>query len=149
MQSSFLVLSSPLVSNKRLSWVIITAAITASSIVLYSFNPATTNVFPSSPFRELTGLFCPGCGSLRGLHQLLRGNLGTAFSLNPLMILLLPFVSYSYICYTMEVFTGRLLYKPFIHPKLIWCLLYIIIAYWVLRNIPVEPFSWLAPQASL
>ncbi|MGB6297362.1 MAG: DUF2752 domain-containing protein [Rivularia sp. (in: cyanobacteria)] len=145
MQSSFLISSTPLVSNKRLGWVIITAVITAGSIVLYSFNPATSNVFPSSPFRELTGLFCAGCGSLRGLHQLLRGNLGAAFGFNPLMVLLLPFMFYSYISYTMEVFTGRSLYKPFIHPKLIWCLVYVIIAYWVLRNIPVEPFSWLAP----
>lgn len=145
MQSSSLFSSIPLVPNKRIGWVIITAIIVAGSIILYSSNPATTNVFPSSPFRELTGLFCPGCGTLRGLHQLLHGNLEAAFGFNPFMVLCLPFMFYSYISYTMEVILGRQLYKPFIHPKLISCLLYSIIAYWFLRNIPVEPFSLLAP----
>jgi len=145
MQSSFLVSSTHLVSNKRLGWVIMTAAITAGSIILYHFNPATTNVFPSSPFRELTGLFCPGCGSLRGLHQLLHGNLVNALDLNPLMVLSLPFMFYSYVSYTMEVMSGRQLHTLFIHPKFIRYLLYSIIAYWFLRNIPIEPFSWLAP----
>ena len=58
---------------------------------LFTFNPADSSVFPPCPFRALTGFHCPGCGTLRGLHQLLHGHLLEAFSFNPLMVLFLPF----------------------------------------------------------
>ncbi|NEO96316.1 MAG: DUF2752 domain-containing protein, partial [Moorea sp. SIO3G5] len=102
-------------------------------------------LYPPSPFRTLTGLYCPGCGTLRGLHQLLHGNLWAAFGLNPLMVLSLPYLIYSYICYSLPVFTGRKVSQIFIKPAWIWWMLKIILAYWILRNIPFAPFSWLAP----
>src|SRR2546421_13112009 len=61
---------------------------------LYHFDPAITEVFPICPFRYLTGYYCPGCGSLRALHQLLHGNLAAALGYNPLMVFTLPFVTY-------------------------------------------------------
>ena len=44
--------------------------------------------------RYVTGLLCPGCGTLRGLHQLLHGHLAAAFRLNPVMVLSLPLLGY-------------------------------------------------------
>jgi hypothetical protein len=37
---------------------------------LFLFNPATTSFYPACPFFWATGCYCPGCGSLRALHQL-------------------------------------------------------------------------------
>lgn len=114
--------------------------------ILYFFDPSVPGgIYPSSPFRTLTGLYCPGCGTLRGLHQLLHGNLWTAFGLNPLMIASLPYLFYSYVCYSLPAFTGSYVKAIFIQPSWIWWTLRIILIYWVLRNIPFPPFSWLAP----
>jgi hypothetical protein len=90
-------------------------------------------------------LYCPGCGTLRALHQLLHGHLLEAFGLNPLMMLSLPFLTYSYISYGVEAIKGKPLFRIFIPAKWIWFLLEMIVAYWIVRNIPIAPFSWLAP----
>jgi hypothetical protein len=69
--------------------VLLSAAI-VSAVVLYVFNPATSGFYPFCPLHRLTGLLCPGCGSLRALHELLHGNLVAAFHLNALLVLSLP-----------------------------------------------------------
>ena len=46
--------------------------------------------FLSCPFRVLTGLLCPGCGSQRGLHDLMHLRVADAFSHNQLLVLSIP-----------------------------------------------------------
>jgi hypothetical protein len=93
----------------------------------------------------LTGLNCPGCGTLRGIHQLLHGHPLAALDLNPLMILALPFMLYIFLSYALVAVRGRGLPRVFMPPALIWVMFWVIIAFWVLRNIPVYPFTVLAP----
>lgn len=112
---------------------------------LYLFNPASTFIYPTCPFFWVTGCYCPGCGSLRALHQLMRGHLLTAFGLNPLMMLSLPFLGYSALSQARLAMVGSPLKSVFIGPRPIWGLLVLILSYWVLRNVPVYPFSLLAP----
>jgi hypothetical protein len=112
---------------------------------VYLFNPGNSRLFPTCPFLALTGCYCPGCGSLRALHQLTHGHPGAAFGLNPLMVLSLPFIGYYFVSRATLAAVGRPLRTFFIRPVLIWALLGIILAYGVLRNIPVYPFSLLAP----
>lgn len=64
------------------------AAVPAVVGLFYLYDPATTAWFPSCPFRALTGLLCPLCGSLRAAHALAHGHLGEAFLLNPLTLVL-------------------------------------------------------------
>lgn len=40
----------------------------------------------------MTGLDCPGCGSQRAVHELLHGHIQSAFYLNPLFVVSLPYV---------------------------------------------------------
>lgn len=61
--------------------------------ILVRFNPATSAFYPFCPLHRLTGLLCPGCGSLRALHELLHGNVLTAFHLNALLVLSLPLLA--------------------------------------------------------
>lgn len=131
--------------GQRVKWTVVLVGMAASSVFLFLFDPACSAFYPPCPFHALTGLYCPGCGSLRALHQLLHGNLLTALSLNPLMVLSLPFLGYSLIYYSMPIVRGRLLPSVFLPPLWIWLLLGIILAFWVLRNITFYPFSWLAP----
>ena len=70
------------------------AAAGVTTLLLRVFDPATSAVFPPCPVRYLTGWYCPGCGTLRALHQLLEGNFRAAWDMNPLTILLLPFLTY-------------------------------------------------------
>ncbi len=125
---------------------LLSALIVAIATVLYLFDPAAANsIYPPSPSRALLGIYCPGCGTLRGLHQLAHGNLGAAFGLNPLMVLSLPYLAYVYLRYSLPVVTGKKLQPLFIQPHLIWLLVKFILAYWLLRNIPHPFFAWMAP----
>lgn len=61
-----------------------------SAAILFWFDPSHYHFYPTCLFYRTTGLMCPGCGSLRALHQLLHGNLAAAFRFNPLLVLALP-----------------------------------------------------------
>ena len=112
---------------------------------LYIFNPSESNFGVSCLFHSLTGFHCPGCGSSRALHQLLHGHLATAFGLNALMVLSLPFLGYSFLSYIVNPMSRRALPNIFVPAILIWVLLGGILLFSVLRNIPFYPFSLLAP----
>lgn len=113
--------------------------------VLYTYNPGNSKFYPTCPFHALTGLYCPGCGTLRALHQLVHGHLLTAFLLNPLMLLLVPFLGYAFVSKVVFVQSGRRMWEVFVPAAWIWILLCVIILFWILRNIPLYPFSLLAP----
>lgn len=114
-------------------------------IVLFVLDPAESPIFPPCPFHALTGLHCAGCGSLRGLHQLLGGNIVAALDLNPLMVLSLPFVGYALISECAKTLLGKALPGFFMPAFWIWAILAIVVAFGILRNVPVYPFTLLAP----
>jgi hypothetical protein len=118
-------------------------------IGLWRFNPATTGLFPSCPLHALTGFYCPGCGSLRAVHQLLHGNLGAAFALNPFAVIALPFLLYGLASQVSLQLRGRRLPHFFIPGGWIWTLAAAIIVFGVVRNLPFAPFNLLAPGAML
>lgn len=60
--------------------------------VYFMFDPAGSGWFPRCPFLTLTGLQCPGCGSQRAIHALLRGDIAGAWRLNALLLIELPFM---------------------------------------------------------
>src|ERR1051325_5565383 len=83
---------------------------------LFLFNPASPSnqFFPKCPFRFITGLQCPGCGSTRAFYQLLHFHPVAAFKLNLLFILTLPFLVYGFLGYTKSAVTGRPYRRVFI-----------------------------------
>ena len=113
--------------------------------VLYFRNPEEGGFYPPCFFYALTGLHCPGCGTLRGLHQLLNGNLLAAFGYNPYTMLALPVLGYAYLAALLLTVSGKRLPTVFIPPTLIWGLLAAILVFWALRNVPVYPLTILAP----
>ena len=113
------------------------------------FDPATSGVFPPCPLHALTGLYCPGCGSLRAFHQLLHGNLYAAFAMNPLAILTLPFVMYGAASYATFQVRGRYLPRTSLPGHWIWAVGIVIVLYGIARNVPVYPFNLLAPGGLL
>jgi hypothetical protein len=112
--------------------------------LLRSYDPNTPNsLFPPCMFRAFTGFHCIGCGLTRALHALVHGDLARAFAMNPLAILALPLLPLM-LLHDRSVMPAPL--KPFMSavmtPKL-WLIL--LPAYWIARNLPWVPFTWLAP----
>lgn len=95
-------------------------------------------------FFNVTGLYCPGCGSGRAVSSLLHGEIKAAFSYNPLAILL---GAPSFVVFTHEylryVFPGLKLRPVYISRGVTLALLIVITAFWILRN--TQTFSFLAP----
>jgi hypothetical protein len=117
---------------------------TIAAVVLYRFDPANGGLFPPCPFRALTGWYCPGCGSLRALHQLLHGNLRLAFAFNPFTVLALPFLAYGTISYGWFELRRTRLPRVFLPGWTIHSLALAAILFCVVRNLGY-PFSLLAP----
>ena len=113
--------------------------------MVYARNPEEPGYYPPCVFYALTGLHCPGCGTLRAVHQLLHGNLITAFGYNPYTMLALPVIGYAFLSALLLTTYGKRLPTVFVHPALIWGLLVAVLSFWVLRNVPVYPFTVLAP----
>jgi len=115
-------------------------------LVLWRIEPVSGGLYPPCPIRFATGLHCPGCGTLRALHALLRGEPGRAFRLNPLSVALLPVVLLGLLQ------QARPAAVPWLAPPVrapawrVWLLFGLVVAFGVLRNLPVEPFSGLAPH---
>lgn len=114
-------------------------------IALVLLDPETTHVFPPCWFHALTGLYCPGCGTTRALHQLLHGNLAAAFAYNALAVVSLPFVAAALAVPPLARRRGTS--PPRLPPVAIWSLAIVVVLYGVLRNLPVEPFVRMAPHA--
>ena len=109
---------------------------------LFFFNPASpaNQFFPKCPFRLLTGLQCPGCGSTRACYQLLHLHPVAAFKLNPLFMLTLPFIVYGFLGYTKSAITGQPQRRLFVPSFYLWSWLVLMIFFWVFRNTPWYPF---------
>jgi len=119
----------------RVKMICIGAVIVAVATVVFAVDPQRANVFPVCPFHRMTGLWCPGCGATRAFHQLLHGNMLAALRYNSLAIVMLPLAGYLIV--HGDVSTMK--------PVWIWVLLVVVVAFGVLRNIPVYPFTLLAP----
>ena len=75
--------------GRSLHWrVILVLAVLAGLALLFWLNPAQYAIYPRCAFYSMTGWQCPGCGGLRATHQMLHGNWGEAWALNPIAVLL-------------------------------------------------------------
>ena len=107
---------------------------------VFSFEPGKTGFFPLCPFRLLTGLTCPGCGSTRALHQLLHGHIGAAFMLNPLFVIALPFLFFALLRHSAFAFQGKTPRPNALPAALIYLIFFVVVAFWIFRNTPLYPF---------
>jgi hypothetical protein len=126
--------------NRPLRAALLWIAVGAGATYLFIFEPGKSGFFPACPFRALTGFSCPACGSTRGLHCLLHGDVVSAFEFNPLLILSLPFLLYGLVRYTNAAVRNRPLKWNQLNAKYIWMLCAVILCFWVFRNTPFYPF---------
>lgn len=123
--------------------VALVVLLAAGAALLVSAPPAQNAWLPRCPVQTWTGLHCPGCGSTRCCYELLHGNIGAALRKNVLVVAVLPWLIWT---------LGRqwlhwLRQTPLPPPRRSWWIpLIAVLLFTVLRNIPAEPFSWLAPH---
>ena len=95
-------------------------------------------------FYELTGLYCPGCGSGRSLYSLMHGDWRGAFEHNLLFLPLgLPALAVFLHEFFRIMIPGMNLKPIFIPQWLTTSCCILIFLFWIARNLP--PFSFLAP----
>ena len=131
--------------SDRARYAALAAMTLAGAAVLYNVDPRNPGSYPICPFLGLTGCFCPGCGSLRAMHQLLHGNPIAALGYNPFAVLSLPFIAYSFLAGALRAFALPAPAPVFVQSRWIWDLLAVVLAFWALRNVPFAPFTVLAP----
>jgi len=112
-------------------------------LLVYFFIDARKGGFPECPFHLLTGWFCPGCGSQRALSSLLHGNILAAMHNNILMVAFLPLLLYS--AFVNLRYAGTRKMKLWYDPLFVKIVLVSVVCFWIFRNIPLHPFSILAP----
>jgi hypothetical protein len=118
----------------------------AFALALHVSDPSEMTSGPVCPFLATTGLYCPGCGTLRCLHALLHADLGSAIDYNVMTVLLLPMVIAAWLSVGFAGIRGR-------HPPRIWsapgwtgwAVAGAVGLFWILRNLSPAAFSWMAP----
>lgn len=101
---------------------------------------------PGCPFRTLTGLDCPGCGGTRALYALTQGDPGLAFQHNVVTVVALPLLVLAWAVW----FAHRLGLRDrpvVVSPSVAYAILTTFVAFFVLRNLPWFPFTWLGSGA--
>jgi Protein of unknown function (DUF2752) len=110
------------------------AAAVAAVTFITTVDPNEAGHYPTCPFLALTGWQCPGCGTLRMIHALTHGHLGTALSFNPLSFVSLPILCIGWVRWTAALVGGRPV-RRLAKPTPIWALLGIVILFWIGRNL--------------
>jgi len=121
---------------------------TAGLAALVALNdPSAANShFPPCVFRASTGLWCPGCGLTRGLHQLFNGHVAAALGYNLFIPLAVVAAVLGWWSWLRTSWDRRPLNLPnWLMRPLVWGLPIAIVVYGLLRNIPAAPFDALAP----
>lgn len=112
---------------------------------LFFFDPTRSAIYPVCLFHKLTGLNCPGCGSLRALHHLTHGEFAAALHCNPLLIVALTVLILALIRRQAGQRSVRDRASLFVRPVMAWTICAIVIVFGVLRNVPGPAFAWMSP----
>jgi hypothetical protein len=109
-------------------------------------DPARGGVYPVCPSRLLLGVDCPGCGGLRATHDLLHGHVGQALDHNLLApaVLVVAAVALGLWLLPLVGRPARTLHPP---RWAVVAALVVVVAFTVLRNLPVPALAWLGSGA--
>lgn len=98
-------------------------------------DPGQPGHYPACPLLYYTGVYCPGCGGLRGAHALAHGRLGTALGCNAAAV-----AGYAVFAVVWTVWFTRTLrgrpFTPALPPRALYALCGLLLAFTVIRNLP-------------
>lgn len=118
-------------------------ALAAATLALHLRDPHVSHSWGVCPLFALTGIYCPGCGGLRGVNDLTDGHVAQAASSNLLLVLAIPFAALFFARWSYGAWTGREVRAVPAVPKAVTTgLVVLVVAFTLARNLPG---SWLAP----
>ncbi|MFE0460377.1 DUF2752 domain-containing protein [Kitasatospora sp. NPDC058965] len=115
------------------------AALTAVALpTLYigAVDPNRPGHYPTCPFLQATGWWCPGCGGLRCVHALTRGDLNGAIHDNLLAVVLFLVLGGLWLGWVRAALTGGRPPRPALGRTGTVVLLLVLVGFTVLRNLP-------------
>jgi hypothetical protein len=114
-----------------------------AALALRLRDPHVSHSWGVCPLYAATGIYCPGCGSLRAVNDLAHGHLAAAASSNLLFVALIPVMGLLYARWTIGAWRGdSASLLPAIPRAAGIGLVLLVVAFVVARNVPG---SWLAP----
>jgi Protein of unknown function (DUF2752) len=132
-------------------WVAPAAAIAVGLVAcayIAAVDPNHSSAYPQCPTKLLTGLDCPMCGATRAVHSLLHGDVVGAMDHNLLFVLLVPAFAYAFVAWTATRLGHPLKPIPMSSPWLSVPLTIVIVAFTIVRNLPMQPYHWLNSATS-
>ena len=124
--------------------MLLAAGAVVGALLAHAIDPVHDRWLPKCPFHELTGLWCPVCGSTRAASALAHGDVVATLRHNALFLPTLAMLVWLWAAYALRAFAPsladagwaqgprRLLRRP-------WPLLVVVGAFFVLRNVPGLP----------
>jgi hypothetical protein len=127
----------------------VAAAVAGATALVALVDPGRPGRYPVCPYLALTGHYCPGCGGLRAVHALTRGDVALAADLNVLLVAALPLLLAVYVRWVVRRWRGTAPPVPggpaparatYLTTGVVFA---VMLAFGVLRNLPA--FAVLAP----
>ncbi|WP_082530708.1 DUF2752 domain-containing protein [Aeromicrobium sp. Root344] len=119
------------------------AAGLGAAVLLHLRDPHDSGSYGYCPFLTLTGKPCPGCGSLRAVNDLTRGDVVGALSSNLLAVVLVGALAAAWVLWVVRRVRGKVDSMITLTLPAGLALIAVILAFGVVRNTPWG--SWLAP----
>lgn len=119
-------------------------ALAGLTVAVHFHDPHQVGSWGGCPLYDMTGIYCPGCGGLRAVNDLTRGDVGAAASSNLFFVVLVPAVVALLALWLADRWRGitRPLPEKAVGPVL-WTGLTVWLVFTVVRNFAFG--SWLAP----
>ena len=125
--------------------VVVAAVVLVLSVALHFRDPHKSGSWGFCPWLTMTGTYCPGCGGLRAVNDLTRGDVASAASSNLLFVSSIPVLVWMWARSLGQRWRGTQNH-PLPHVLVTAAAtagVLLTFAFWLLRNLSFA--SWLAP----
>jgi hypothetical protein len=120
---------------------VLTLALTAAAFAYVgTVDPNRPGHYPACPVLSLTGVYCPGCGGLRGAHAVAHADLAGALAANALAVAGYAVLAAVLLCWLLRTLRNRPPPRPRMTAARLWGLGGLVLAFTVLRNLPGGTF---------
>lgn len=100
-----------------------------------SVDPNTPGHYPACPLLYYTGVYCPGCGGLRGAYALVHGHVRTALGCNAVAVAGYAVLAVVWVLWVVRAVRGKP-FEPNVRPAWRWAIGALVLAFTVVRNLP-------------
>lgn len=114
----------------------VAAGLAAAVTYVGAVDPGRPGRYPACPLLHWTGLYCPGCGGLRGLHALAHGDLAGALGANALAVAAYAAFAGFWAVWCVRALRDGSGMRVALRPWARWALGGLVLAFTVVRNLP-------------